>query len=258
MCPPRRANDQGRGAGRGSSNVRRRCRCSPFPGPPPPSFHRVLWRVAISLALGAMINVLVAWRCHRFGWMEGKRTKIENPMWPIRVPSSWPHEPRWGEWTEAGSIAFSRFIKHWPESRGGVEHAVIVYESGWPRRAMIRYLPVVGGSSPPKVPDIGMLHLGVPSPFNLQSTNIPHANYLPVLPLWPGFAINTIFYGTFVFAAMAGASALKRRRRIKRGLCVQCAYPITGLTRCPECGLSTAPATHSNLLPETPAPSPTA
>ncbi len=200
--------------------------------------HRMLWRMAISLALGAIVTVLVAWRCHRFAWMDGKRTKIENPTWPTRVPRTWPEVPRWGERTENGSIAFSRYVKHWPETRGVVEHAMIVYESGWPRRAMIRYLPVVGGAWPPKVPDIGMLQLGVPTPFTLQWRNLPNANYLPILPLWPGFAINTIFYGTFAFAALAGTSALRRRRRFNRGLCVQCAYPRTGGDLCPECGHS--------------------
>ena len=63
---------------------------------------------------------------------------------------------------------------------------------------------------------------------------------LPLRPLWPGFAINTIFYAAILWLPVAGLGALRRRRRIKRGLCPACAYDLRGrgtqsLT-CPECG----------------------
>lgn len=64
---------------------------------------------------------------------------------------------------------------------------------------------------------------------------------LPLMPLWPGFAINTLFYSACVatlwlaFATTRHAVNRKRRRRA-RGLCESCGYDITGLTQCPECG----------------------
>ena len=66
---------------------------------------------------------------------------------------------------------------------------------------------------------------------------------LPLRPIWPGFAINTVFYAFILwllFALGGTPFALRRRRRIKRGLCPKCAYDLRGSatdsTTCPECG----------------------
>jgi hypothetical protein len=56
-------------------------------------------------------------------------------------------------------------------------------------------------------------------------------------PLWPGFAINTIFYAAILWALFTVPGMIKRRRRIKRGVCVRCAYPVgTSSAVCSECG----------------------
>ena len=62
---------------------------------------------------------------------------------------------------------------------------------------------------------------------------------LPYQPIWPGFAINTMFYAAvlwLLFAAPLALRGVRRRRRIKRGLCVACAYPIGDSPVCTECG----------------------
>jgi|GEM_PF-5112584 len=61
----------------------------------------------------------------------------------------------------------------------------------------------------------------------------------PARPLWPGFAINTVFYGGLA-AVLATAFRLARAnwRRI-RGNCTSCGYSRRGIpvqARCPECG----------------------
>src|SRR5262245_26344332 len=66
---------------------------------------------------------------------------------------------------------------------------------------------------------------------------------LPFLPIWPGFAINTIFYAAIVLLLFAAPGRLRRRRRIKRGLCPACAYPVGSSDTCSECGKSVRPAT---------------
>jgi hypothetical protein len=55
-------------------------------------------------------------------------------------------------------------------------------------------------------------------------------------PLWPGFAINTAFYAAILWLLFAAPFALRRRTRIKRGLCPACAYPIGDSPLCTECG----------------------
>ena len=61
-------------------------------------------------------------------------------------------------------------------------------------------------------------------------------NVLPFRPIWPGFAINTVFYAGVLWLLFAAPFALRRRRRIKRGLCPKCAYPVGASDVCTECG----------------------
>jgi hypothetical protein len=61
---------------------------------------------------------------------------------------------------------------------------------------------------------------------------------MPVFPIWPGFATNTIFYaailGLILFTPRV--IGLRRRLRIKRGQCPACGYPIGTSDVCTECG----------------------
>jgi hypothetical protein len=62
------------------------------------------------------------------------------------------------------------------------------------------------------------------------------ARVLPVLPLWPGFAINTIFYAAILWLLFAAPGFVRRRIRVRRGQCPACAYPVGSSTVCTECG----------------------
>ena len=59
----------------------------------------------------------------------------------------------------------------------------------------------------------------------------------PFHPIWPGFAVNTIFYAAILWVPFA-PFVLRRHIRRKRGRCPQCAYDLrSDLTSgCPECG----------------------
>jgi hypothetical protein len=70
--------------------------------------------------------------------------------------------------------------------------------------------------------------------FPVGTVYVHHA--LPLRPLWPGFAINTIFYGALVWALFALPFLIRRKLRIKRGLCPACAYPVGTNESCTECG----------------------
>ncbi|OAB59804.1 hypothetical protein AY599_08880 [Leptolyngbya valderiana BDU 20041] len=62
---------------------------------------------------------------------------------------------------------------------------------------------------------------------------------LPLLPLWPGFAINTAFYALLLFIAWRTPGVLRRAVRRRGGRCVACGYDRRGLdadAACPECG----------------------
>jgi hypothetical protein len=59
---------------------------------------------------------------------------------------------------------------------------------------------------------------------------------LPTRPIWPGFAINTAFYAVILWLLFAAPFALRRRRRMRRGLCPASAYPVGDSEVCTECG----------------------
>ena len=61
-------------------------------------------------------------------------------------------------------------------------------------------------------------------------------NLLPLTPLWPAFALNTLLYATLTWLLSCALLALRRFRRIRRGLCPTCAYPTGESSVCSECG----------------------
>jgi hypothetical protein len=75
---------------------------------------------------------------------------------------------------------------------------------------------------------------------------IPYDVLLPLDVIWPGFAINTLFYAAIAWLLIRGPFALRRLMRAKRGRCAACGYDLRGQTningidaktaRCPECG----------------------
>ncbi len=69
----------------------------------------------------------------------------------------------------------------------------------------------------------------------------PMTKALPLRPIWPGFAINTIFYAAILWLLTLGPFTVRRMIRRKRGLCIKCGYDLRGAEHedCPECGVTT-------------------
>ena len=63
---------------------------------------------------------------------------------------------------------------------------------------------------------------------------------LPLRPLWPAFAVNTLFYAAILWLLIPGPFALRRLIRRRRGLCPACGYDLRHAEHeaCPECGLA--------------------
>lgn len=62
---------------------------------------------------------------------------------------------------------------------------------------------------------------------------------LPYRPIWSGFAFNTIFYSTILWLLTLDPFTARRMLRIKHGLCIKCGYDLRGAEHnaCPECGV---------------------
>ena len=65
---------------------------------------------------------------------------------------------------------------------------------------------------------------------------------IPLRPIWPGFAINTVFYAAILWIPFAMTGVVRRRIRAHRGRCTACGYDLRGRGTdqklCPECGAS--------------------
>jgi hypothetical protein len=70
----------------------------------------------------------------------------------------------------------------------------------------------------------------------LARTSLFGTRDFPFRPLWPGFAINTLFYAAILWLLFAAPFVLRRWRRVRRGLCPACGYPVGTSPVCTECG----------------------
>lgn len=70
-------------------------------------------------------------------------------------------------------------------------------------------------------------------PFDPQSSRL-----FPLAPIWPGFAINTLWYATILWLLISGPLVLPRLIRRKRGHYIKCGYDLCGnlVHDGPECG----------------------
>jgi hypothetical protein len=68
--------------------------------------------------------------------------------------------------------------------------------------------------------------------------NHKYAVVLPLRPIWPGFAINTIFYAAILWLLIFAPGRIRRFMRLRQGRCPACGYQIAqGLSEvCSECG----------------------
>ena len=137
---------------------------------------------------------------------------------------------------QLGGIAWGNTpaVAKYPDrfSIDGCEHA-----TGWPLLAAWYEIYVEDASWIYRVR--GGMRLTGPASF----TDICTIRGLPCMPIWPGFALNTIFYAALAWGAWQVPLAIRRRRRRARGQCVRCGHALAGLpagSPCPECGTSFA------------------
>lgn len=183
-----------------------------------------------------------------------------------RVPPMTPDASRWSRASvEAPSrlqsvgwrldVQGMRAVSNERDNWGRTLEVLSVFDSGWPIHAM-RHGTYTGVFLPEGAPKIETRTTGTTLHGGLQritwrrhaawTTSTVQGAYhpldrfaLPLLPLWPGFLINTLFYALLLFIAWRVPFALRRAVRRRRGRCGACGYDRAGLdvaAACPECG----------------------
>ncbi len=211
--------------------------------------------IVVFLLLGAAINVAAAWGCalwspvdrvvHYGAEGEAPPRALSGMIEPAWLVPSLPERDvlTWGDFVDRGIGVDS----HWfltmerpsaPDSHVffGVMYLVIAHRAGWPALALEcdRSGAWTGEEHPWQKQ---WRHGLIPPVFaHALSGRGDGSNPIPLRPIWPGFALNTLLYGAACWTLVSGPCTLRRWRRVRRGSCLACGYPVVGLGRCPECG----------------------
>ncbi|MEE8155134.1 MAG: hypothetical protein V3T53_09310 [Phycisphaerales bacterium] len=143
--------------------------------------------------------------------------------------------PTWSRF--AVGEPFERFV-----DSDRIDHELVSYDeyaSGWPAHSLRYYGPIYvvragSGNVYDESRMTGYFHPPLPETMVKRG----YRSELPFLPIWPGFALNTILYAAFLWVLTLGPFTARRIIRRKRGLCPKCGYDLRGTARmiCSECG----------------------
>jgi len=211
---------------------------------------RTVLVLTLLLVCGAIINVAVALvtsisktRSHHTGiWLTSvANSAADESLWNRRATSDWGNLPKWhSEWYGpfSGGRAFllsvngsfiipmNATIEQLREIyRGAGSYEIWQANFGFP----LRTARIEEWSAHPMD---SRLFATIDSHDGL----VFNKYRVPQTILWPGFAINTIFYAAILWLLFAIPGFARRRIRIKRGQCPACAYPIGESPICTECG----------------------
>jgi hypothetical protein len=208
---------------------------------------RKSFKLLLFLLAGAIINVAVAWGC-----------ALYSPFWPDH---GWRHaecQIKLVDWSE-DTIPFAIPAKLQGDRENGVVESIglqlcfmstseLVVDAATRcsairmRSGMPMYSLTASRWMLPEGPDIRLCG-GQFIAFTNRRGSRAELDWLseggriwPLKPLWPGFAINTIFYAAIVWFLFFAPGAIRRRVRRKRGQCAACAYPVGASDSCTECG----------------------
>jgi hypothetical protein len=201
---------------------------------------RIITRVIVFLLLGAIVNVAVAWGCT--WWASGDRLNFDPGGFQARMTAEElrslnageveaPIVGAWQDHSSVGVLVREASLVHtdWLkvglfDEEGGLHPLGLSVQAGLP------FHTLGGWTNLKESRDSWVLR--IPG----RATGSWPDPALPLRPLWPGFGVNTMFYAGILWLLFAAPFALRRRRRIKRGLCPACAYPVGDSEVCTECG----------------------
>ncbi len=182
---------------------------------------RRLLLVAVFLLAGALVNVGVAWGCSVF-----------SPLW-----SEVGHDCTYGGVLVVPLENLPAPSGQDPSDLGGSAFEVVhmtLFRAGLPVRSLTGHIAertLAATTSP-----TGRQPATYSGLWSLPRRIGPGLPHVPLIPVWPGFALNTLFYAAVLWLLICGPFVLRRLIRVRRGLCPACAYPRGESDVCSECG----------------------
>jgi hypothetical protein len=206
----------------------------------------LMWLLA--LAIGATVNLAVAWGC-LFALRMTPRFGIRYHPADASASAWWrEHRPDCVVDDLAGFDEQSRLgwrTIHYQSDAGGT---LRILESGGMLRSWTstQPRPLPQSHALRTVAGLPMASLAGEHWFRCEDSvvtlkksglilDVFHVS-LPHSPLWLGFTVNTVLYGAIALALFFGPSAIRRALRRRQDRCLRCGYPLVGLPQCPECG----------------------
>jgi hypothetical protein len=193
--------------------------------------------------MGAILDVAIAWGC-TLRW-RSLDLEVADNLEPGSTDAQWLKKFKWPEPDSSTFIAHKRsstfgwvddqytisFKPYDPSRTAGLWRT----RCGWP------FLSLQGISRSGNYTEMGFVESQ--TGFIYVDGNVvgtPNVGwYFPTSPLGLGFALNTIFYAAILWLLFAAPGRIRRWRRIARGRCPHCGYPVGASSVCTECGKPT-------------------
>ena len=215
---------------------------------------RCIFKLVLFLILGVIVNVAVAWGfvlgvplANRTGDLQitrnvpgdGKQRYIQNMLGRTRI--NWiTYEIKEVEGGFDAPVGRAYSVRTDDARSGSCDLA------GWPLRGLACFntsswmILRPGGWGISNAYGRSKAHFGngeIDGGLRLEA-EITIWRALPYRPIWPGFAINTIFYAAILWLLTLGPFTARRIIRSKRGRCIKCGYDLRHVEhkKCPECG----------------------
>jgi hypothetical protein len=216
------------------------------------------FRACVFLALGAIINVAVAWGCALWSVQEVwvADTPIEPPRrWPAYLERiGWP-EPTAAVRREGMGVGVTVIEITGGDAEAGYRRtdpadkvfvSLEVRRFGLPLQSLQwERHGIHAGPRSREMASEAWSAAGWRRGINVsQMTGAVGGGLyraLPLTPVLPGFVLNTLLYAAILWAPIVGLPACRRRLRHRRGQCPACAYPVGVSPVCTECGEAVVP-----------------
>ena len=217
---------------------------------------RRLFKLVVFLLLGAVVNVAVAWACAV--WSGSRGGSLIYPSFGSRAESldlDWLSQNEW-TWSHrfyvmrtdpSTAIGVQRvaFLEVYESSTFALEGPLAIRtRAGWPLPSVTgsKWFPSRIRSGSDQAPKRYIRAFPIEVDLTSSTPGLQRSVELavPMFPIWPGFAIDTIFYAAILWLLTFGPFTARRIIRRRRGHCIKCGYDLRGSSGgevCPECGV---------------------